>query len=159
MKLFSAVCKYPADEVRKSQQGREYISALFHDESGVQHRVFGPPGYEPLRQLQAGQKVQLCEDSKGRLHLVEPDPQPTGDRPAGFMGFQPSTPVVQQQQPATYSPQPQPSAPGSSPADDPVLVAAQAWAKAYHFLVASGVPPEAAVPAASTSVIQGMGRR
>ena len=154
MKLISAVVRFPADEVRTSAQGRQYISALFADDAGQQHRVFGPPTFEPLRRLQPGQRVHLAEDAKGRLHLVEPD---QGDQPSAPMGFTPpaSAPQVHQQQAPQYVAQhPAPAA----PAPDPILQLASQWAAAYHHLIALGVDPSAAPAAASTCLIQ-TGRR
>lgn len=148
MKLIPAVVRFPADQVRVSAQGREYVSCLCVSDQGEQHRVFGPPTFEALRQLQPGQRVVLAEDSKGRLHLVEGDQPTAAVAPMGFT----APPAVQQQTP-NYVSQPAVAA-APAPAADPAALMADQWFAVYSRLVSQGVPEQVAGGAASTCVIQ-----
>ncbi len=153
MQLIQVTCKFPGGAPRVSQSGREYVAALFVGPDGQEHRVYAPPtGHttEALQQLRQGQVCRLAVDAKGKAHLCLPDEQ--AQPPMGFHP-QPQAPQVQQQSAPTYQ-----VTPATSVVGDSVIDMATGWHRAFSHLVALGVDPQLAAPAASTITIQ-LGRR
>lgn len=88
MQLLAATVKGNARQVQTKYGLRVVADLVLSD--GTESAVWGPPSYAPLADLQQGDEVTVCKDSKGKCsvvenHLIYPDmtapPLPSQTKP------------------------------------------------------------------------------
>ncbi|WP_218080932.1 hypothetical protein [Anthocerotibacter panamensis] len=97
MRIFMGTVKYPTGKAFEGQYGPR-VNAVVTLSTGKEVKLWGNPDNFTLTALRRGETVQVLEDDKGKLKLLETDPAPAL-----------TPPLRPAQTPATHS---LPTAPG-----------------------------------------------